>query len=240
MAGRWQWLNAILVYVAVSYSSNNTLLTIVFPCCVSPGRRNWFERKQMKRLLRPVDHAGNSKRSQSFPVGFRDIYPSQRKRATAPPLEGRHCIEPGSRRGPCDAVHAGSPPTLILSHPSDGECLAAEREGQQPLQGVHPAIYRPVSPSLYEPAAFEPFRRNPYPSDYRTAFAFSALLCSHLLQLSSRLACPSKQSLADADLDGCRGAAGYFFVNHRGTGRRRGRVARGDGPVIPNAHPGRR
>ena len=65
----------------------------------------------------------------------------QRTRPVTTPFERRYCFESGLRRGPCDAVHAGSPFALILSHPSDGECLAAERVGQQPLQGFHLAVF---------------------------------------------------------------------------------------------------
>jgi NAD(P)-dependent dehydrogenase (short-subunit alcohol dehydrogenase family) len=40
---------------------------------------------------------------------------------------------------------------------------------------------------------------------------------------------------------GClRAVPGHLYTRHPGTGRCRGCVARGDGPVIPNAHPGRR
>ena len=102
------------------------------------GFRDRQKRKQVKSLHGPVDHGGNPQWTQ-FSVCLGYEYPSQRLRAIAPPSERQDSSDFRARRVPDDPVHAGRPLSLVLGNPFHGKCLAAERGGQQPLKGFHPA-----------------------------------------------------------------------------------------------------
>ena len=88
----------------------------------------------MKCLHRPVAHRRDSQRAQ-FAVCLRDEHPPQRPGLIASPIERQHTSGTFPRRIPDFSVNTGCLLSLVFSHPFYGDSFAAERVGQQPLQG---------------------------------------------------------------------------------------------------------
>src|SRR5438552_3635065 len=70
-------------------------------------------------------------------VFLQNKYSPKRKGRITPPLQRRYRVGLCHRCFPRDAVHTGGVLAFIFSHPLDGQCFAAKRVGQQPLQGFH-------------------------------------------------------------------------------------------------------
>src|SRR5207248_6539367 len=88
-------------------------------------------------LLGPVFHGGNSEWAPRDSVRFRDIHPSKRLRFIAPTLEFMYSLYLLFRSVPNFSVHTRGFLALVFRHSSHGEYFAAERVGQQALQGSH-------------------------------------------------------------------------------------------------------
>src|SRR5215472_9979726 len=96
-----------------------------------------IECKQMQCLLSPIFHSGNSERAHRYAVRFRDVNTSQGLRLIAPTLEFMYGLYLLLWGVPNFSVHPRGFLALIFRHPSHGENFAAERVGQQTLQGSH-------------------------------------------------------------------------------------------------------
>ena len=100
------------------------------------GFRDGFQREQVECLHRPVPHRRNTQRPH-LAVALRDEHPSQGTWLVTPPPERQHSFGFGVRRGPSLPVHARRLASVVLGDPPHGKSLAAQRVGQQPLQGFH-------------------------------------------------------------------------------------------------------
>mmetsp|Transcript_61806 Transcript_61806/g.146250 ORF Transcript_61806/g.146250 Transcript_61806/m.146250 type:complete len:212 (+) Transcript_61806:2287-2922(+) len=90
----------------------------------------------MQRLHRAVLHGRDSQRALA-PRCLRDMDSPQRLRAVAMSLQAQCASHFGDRSVPGFPVHARRSLALILGHSFHGNCLAADRVCQEPLQGFH-------------------------------------------------------------------------------------------------------
>jgi hypothetical protein len=96
-------------------------------------------------------------------VRLRDVHPPQGGWPVAVPPEAVHRVDLLLRRVPDLSVHAGGVLSLAFGDPLDGKELAAERVGQQTLQGFHlvpSAFPRCLHDTGLEPT-HRPSRRGP-------------------------------------------------------------------------------
>ena len=103
---------------------------------VPRGFRDRIEGEQVEGLHRPVIHCRDAERSQ-LAVALLDVDASKRQ-GTIPPLFQRGCgLHLTPRRVPQNAVHTRGSFAGVFGHPPHSERLAAERVGQEALQGFH-------------------------------------------------------------------------------------------------------
>jgi site-specific DNA recombinase len=115
--------------------------------------RHGVQGQQVEGLHSSVLHGGDAQRAQ-LPVRLGDIHPPERLRLVAALLQAVYRLPLISRSGPGDLIHAGGALALVLGHSSDGQSVAAERVGQQVLQGLHlapPAFLRCLHDTRLEP-----------------------------------------------------------------------------------------
>jgi len=100
--------------------------------------RDGVQGQQVKRLHGSVLHRGDAQGAQ-LPVRFGDVYSPKWQRLVTVSLQRVYGSPLAPRRGPGDLVHTGRVLAWVLRHPLHGKGLAAERVGQQALQGFHSA-----------------------------------------------------------------------------------------------------
>jgi len=96
--------------------------------------RDGIDRQQVERLHRAIFHRRDAQWAR-LAIRFRDIRAPQRAGLVASlsqPTYGRRFL---CGRVPGHSVHARCPFALVFRHPSHGKGFAAERMGQQVLQG---------------------------------------------------------------------------------------------------------
>src|SRR5215813_277815 len=97
---------------------------------------NGVQGSQIQRLYPSILHCRDTQRT-FLPMRFRDIHASQRQGFIAFLLHLVYGHPLCFRVFPDDCIDSRSVLALVLCHPSYSKSLAAERVGQQVLQGVH-------------------------------------------------------------------------------------------------------
>src|SRR6267142_2191876 len=97
-----------------------------------------IEREEVQRLHRPIGHRRNRQGTlASRAIRFGNVNTPQRQGAIAMLPEGLNSARFLGRGVPHEAIDTWGPTAVVGRHSFDGKGFAAERVGQQMLQGVH-------------------------------------------------------------------------------------------------------